>query len=191
MAIKAIDYGHEDWYVSQDDPDKRETLAECQEAGATIFWFKAIPSVISTDIQDSQQVTTIRAVTDRENNTGMEQVLTQRTANRNRSCFRHAITKIDNLFTGNGVAVMLTRERTMIGGKVYEILSEETMNSIPSAYVNEVGAEIFMRNTMDEVKRKKYEGALLALDGSNNGTVATAPDKSDTSVDVPEMPASA
>lgn len=185
MAINALDYAKEDWYVCEDDPGARPTLQESKEAGATIFYFRPISSAVITEIQDSEQLTTIRALNEM-NNSGMEQVVTQRTNRRNRQCFRHAVRRIENFHKPNGDRVDVIFDRVMVADELCEIVSSETLNHIHSSVIGEVGKEIYTRFTMDENKRKKLEAALSGLGGSPSGTADNVADKTNTNEDVSE-----
>lgn len=150
MAIKGISFAEKHWFCSNKDPDAKPTLEESREAGATIFWWGAIPNVIMTQIADRVTSSSV-SVGDM-----MTQTFNQRTANRNRDAFRYGIRSpgFENFYDDAGEPIVPTWINVMEGGQAYQVLSEDTMNQVSLQVIQEIGAHIFNSNSLGEEGRK-------------------------------------
>jgi hypothetical protein len=177
MAITGISYSERHWLVSKNDPDAdpAKTLDENREAGATIFHYGAIPNVIMARIQDQMQTSTV------EVGEMMKQTFNQKTAARNREAFKWGIREpgFENFCDEEGHPIQPRWEQTLEMGMPYMVLSEETLNQVRLSTMQEIGAEIFNRNSLSEQQRKNLEAALSRFDASPDGNaLAVAVEKS-------------
>jgi hypothetical protein len=183
MAIRGLSLTERNWYVTNNDPGKRDTLDESKEAGATVFYTGVIPNTQMTRIHD-MVATSVMQLGDMTS-----QTFQQKTAGRNREAFRLGIRGWDNFYTeGNedneeGEPIEFRTVKWMDGGRTYDVIADDVMDQVPLAVVNEVGAHIFNQNSLGEDGRKKFE-ALLSQSGASDTSLAeTATNNSDESGD--------
>lgn len=182
MALTGISFARENYLISRKDPAYSERAMEdidyAREMKATIFWWKALPNAAVTRIQD-MQATSSMTMGDMTT-----QTFNNRTAQRNREVFRLAVYKIENYADeeGDPIVAMLTNSFEPGAGDV-KALHEDTMNSIHSSLVGEIGAEIFNRCSMGEDERKKFAAVLSQFDGSDTSSAENAQDDNDSNED--------
>jgi hypothetical protein len=177
VAIKGISFTERNWYVPKDDPDRRDTLEESLEAGATVFYWSAIPNMIMTDINDMQSSSKITMGAE------MSQEFRQRTAMRNREAFRYGITGWDNYFDEKGEQIKFESKTEMRGQQTFRVVSEDSLNCVRLSTMQEVGAHVFNSNSMGDEDRKKLEAVLSPFENSLTGLVANAANETSESED--------
>ena len=189
MALTGISFGKDNHLVSKKDPAYSERaltdIDYAREMKATIFRWKAIPNLVMTRIKDmqSQSSMTVGDMTTQTFNMRMQQ--------RNREIFRYAVFDIENYPDEDGNPIKAETTFTLEpGGVSVNVLSEETMNSIHSSVIAEIGNEIFMRCDMGEDERKKFAAALSQLEGSGTSNAESATSDSAASEDATDQPSS-
>lgn len=171
MAIRGISYSEQHWYVSRHDPDADPALTEDEniEKGATIFYWGAIPSNIMARISDQQQTATV------EVGEMMKQTFNQKTGARNREAFKWGVREPGwRNFADKDGPIIPRWDQILEGGATYKVLSDDTLNRVPLAIMQEVGTEIFNGNSMTDVQRKNLEEALSHLDAMPDGSALNA-----------------
>lgn len=172
MAITGLSYSEQHWLVSKHDPDADPglTVDDNRDKGATIFWYGAIPNLIMARISDKMQTSTV------EMGEMMKQTFNQKTAERNREAFRWGIREpaFENFYDDQGEPIRGDFETVLEMGHSYRVLSEATMNKVRLSTMQEIGSEIFNRNSLNETQRKNLEGALSRFDASPDGNALSA-----------------
>lgn len=172
MAITGISSNERHIVICKDDP--------CQsiEDGATGFHTSPISNAVITRIHDQQQTASM--------NFGDVQTQTfqNRTAYRNRECFRFGVKGWDNFFGDDGLPIEFSTMEVMEGGQTYTVVSNSCLDRVRLATINEVGDEIWKRNTMSEKQRKNFEVWSSRFEGSNTSNARTAERENEQSGDV-------
>ena len=180
MAIRGIASNSVSEYICAEDPCR--TLEE----GATVFYHVPIPNAIISRISDQ---VAMASTSYGDLNT---QTFQQRTALRNRECFRFGIGASgkgwDNLAMGDGTPIPFETEIIMEGGRTYTVVSDTSMDKLLLNTIQEVGNHIWSSNTMTEEQRKKFAAWSSPLGGSSTSAVTTAPLTSDENEDAKDQP---
>lgn len=181
MAIRGLSAAEKNWYVCRDDPDKRDTLEDSREAGATIFHFSSIPSGLMAELNDATQVAEVRADMS-------SQTMHMRGSKKNYDAFRFGITGWENYFDEAGEPIPFEIGQEMRGIDFIRVVPKDYMDRVRLGTVNEVGAYVFNKNSLQDTDRKKLEGLLSQYDGSDISNAPNAGNDSEESEDASGQP---
>lgn len=181
MAISGLSSLEREPIFCKDDPCYKagRSPEENIEDGATVFWGRNIPSGVQAHISDMQTSQQLNLAD------GGTQTLVNRKSKKNREAFRWGIAGWDKFANADG-AIKYETENVMFEGRSYPVVAEATLNLIPLALINEIGEEIFNRNTLTEPQRKKLEQLSSLFEGSNTSTAGSATKDSEQSEDADE-----
>ena len=135
MAIKGLSFGEREAYFMRED-------VKSLDEGGTPFYLQNIPSAVQSRLFDMQSSATVTF------GESTQQTVNNRTSARNREAFRFGIGGWDNFNDSDDKPIPYETREIMEGGRTYRVITEETMDRIPLSVVNEVGDEVFRRNTM-------------------------------------------
>lgn len=179
MAIRGLSFSEDEEYVSRDDEDRvlREDksidVPASREKGATVFIIGNVPGGVMAEIQDMGQIIETEQFSSKSS-------FRQQPNARARRAFKYGVKNILNFIDGLNRPVTVDTEQKIEGGRVCTVLTEGTMDCIPTAIITEVGQQVISRNTMTETQAKKFEALSLQLGASNTSPVTTATTVSDS-----------
>lgn len=139
MAILGISTFENQEYISEKDP------AKTKEEGATVFILGSLDVDIKAKLTDrsfSMEVGSGDQKINSQNNTVALDAV------------RFGLRGWENFKDKDGKAIPFKSEETLIGGRMYSVVSQKTLNSLPIDLIVELGNKIMRVNTVSEQVEK-------------------------------------
>lgn len=168
MAIRGLSLKEEKEYVCRADPafDSGGDFSKMRRDGATIFTITNVPSGIMSRIADMTQVIETEAYSTKQ------RYITQ-PAQKNREAFKYGVLNMENLQDENDRPIPFETVQQYESGQVYLVVSDKTLDRVPTSILSEVGAEVIRINTLSETQAKNLE-APSSQSGASNTSDATS-----------------
>lgn len=170
MAIKGLSFSEEEVFISSDDP------AKTVDEGATVFWWRNIPSGVMARIQDMTQVVETEQMS-------LKQTYKTQHSQKHRMAVKWACKRIDNFFDKKNRPIDVRMEQIFEGGELFEVLSNATLDAIPLAIINEFGQLIIKTQALTEEQAKNSDALLSRFGALGTSDATSAQSENDSSAD--------